>query len=94
MGMLSDKGYVELRTTFADENAARTIAFRYIVVNVSPAYKLLLGRASLNKLREVASTTHMKMRLPSDEGEVITIKVYQKTTRKCYENSLKNQRTT
>ena len=68
-------GYVELRTTFADENATRVIAINYIVVNVCSTYNLLLGLASLNRLRVVASTTHMRMRFPSDEGEVITIKV-------------------
>jgi len=47
--------YVELRTTFADENATRTITIRYIVVNVPSAYNLLLGRPSLYKLEAVAS---------------------------------------
>ena len=88
------RGYVELRTTFADENVARTIVIRYIVVNVSFAYNLLLGQASLNMLRVVASTAHMRIRLPSDEGGVITIKADQKMTRKCHENSLKNRRRT
>jgi len=37
------RGYVELRTTFSDENAARTITVKYIVVNASSAYNLLLG---------------------------------------------------
>jgi len=29
------RGYVELRTTFSDDIAARTIIIRYIIVNVS-----------------------------------------------------------
>jgi len=37
----------------------------------------------------VASTKHMKMKLPS--LEVITIKSNQKVARKCYESSLKNR---
>ena len=88
------RGYIELRTTFADENTAMTIAIRYIVVNVSSAYNLVLGRASLNRLRAVASTAHMRMGLSFDEGGVITIKAYQKASRKCYEISLKNRRKT
>jgi len=36
----------------------------------------------------------MKMKLPSPEGGVITIKSNQKTTRKSYESSLKNRRRT
>jgi len=72
------RGYVELRTTFSNESAARTITIRYIVVNVSSAYNLLLGRPSLNRFGVVASTAHMKMKLPFLEGGVITIKVNQK----------------
>ena len=49
------RGYVELRTTFSDESAATTITIRYIVVNASSAYNLLLGRSSLNRLGAVAS---------------------------------------
>jgi len=33
----------------------------------------------------------MKMKLPSLEGEIITIKSAQKATKKCYENSLKTK---
>jgi len=73
-------GYDELRTTFSNGIATRTIPIRYIVVNVSSAYNLLLGRPSLNRLGVMASTTHMKMKLPSSEGGVITIKFNQKTT--------------
>ena len=63
------------------------------MVNASSAYNLLLGRPSLKKLGVVASTTHMKMKLTSSKGGVITIKSDQKTVRKCYESSLKNRRT-
>jgi len=79
--------YIELRTTFSDGTSARKITVRYIVVNASSAYNLLSGRPSLNRLDVVASTTHMKMKLPSLEG-VITISSYQKMARKCYESSL------
>jgi len=34
----------------------------------------------------------MKMKLPSPKGGVITLKFNQKTTRKCYESSLRNRR--
>ena len=84
------RGYVELRITFSYENPATTITIKYIVVNISSAYYLLLGRPSLNRLGAVASTTHMKMKLPSSEGGIITIKVDQKMARKCYESNLKN----
>jgi len=63
------RGYINLRTTFSDEEAARTIVVRYIVINIPSAYNLLLGRPSINRLGVVASTKHIKMKLPSLEGK-------------------------
>jgi len=86
------RGYIDLRTTFSDEEATRTIVIRYVVVNTPSAYNLLLGRPSLNRLGAVASTRHMKMKLPSLEGKEIMLRSNQKDARKCYESSLKNRR--
>ncbi|XP_068461718.1 uncharacterized protein [Phaseolus vulgaris] len=85
------RGHVELRTTFSDGTSSRTINIRYLVVNAALAYNMLLGRRALNRLGTVASTRHMKMKLPSLEGGVIVIRSDQKATRKCYENNLKNK---
>ena len=62
------------------------------MVNTPSAYNLLLRRPSINRLGVVASTKHLKMRLPSEEGKVITIRSNQKAARKCYESSLKNRK--
>ena len=58
------RGYLELRTTFKDGTTSRTESIRYLVVNANSAYNILLGRPALNRLRAVASTRHMKMKLP------------------------------
>jgi len=86
------RGYIELRTTFIDEAASRTEKIRYLVVNSPSAYNILLGRPTLNRIGAVPSTRHTKVKLPSMEGVVITIRSDQKETKKCYENSLKNKR--
>jgi len=86
------RGHIELRTTFTDGTTSRTTNIRYLVVNTPSAYNILLGRPALNKIGTVASTRHMKMKLPSLEGAVITIKSDQKDVKKCYENSLKIKR--
>ena len=39
----------------------------------------------------ITSTAHMKMKLPSLEGKVITIRVDQKMAWKCYESNLKSR---
>jgi len=86
------RGYIELRTTFTDEAASRTEKIKYLVVNAPSAYNILLGRSTLNRIGAVPSTRHMKVKLPSMEGVVITIRSYQKEAKKCYENSLKTKR--
>jgi len=72
------RGHVELRTTFTYGTSARTINIRYIVVNVVSTYNFLMGKPSLNMLGAMASTRHMKMKLSSLDGGVITIKSNQK----------------
>ena len=81
-----------MRTTFTDEAASRTEKIKYLVVNALSAYNILLGRPTLNRIGDVPSTRHMKVKLPSMEGVVITIRSDQKEAKKCYENSLKTKR--
>ena len=86
------RDHLELRTTFTDGTASRTESFRYLVVNASSAYNMLLGRPTLNRLGAVPSTRHMKMKLPNLAGKVITIKSDQKDAKRCYYNNLKTKR--
>ena len=83
---------MELRTTFTDGTASRMENIRYLVVNAPSAYNILLGRPTLNRLRAVSSTRHMKMKLLDLGGKVITIKSNQKDAKRCYENNLKTKR--
>ena len=84
--------HIELRTTFTDGVVSRTENIRYLVVNASSAHNILVGRPALNRLRAVASTRHMKMKLSSLGGTVITILSDHKEATMCYENSLKTKR--
>jgi len=84
--------YLELRTTFTDGAASRIKSIRYLLVNASSAYNMLLGRPTLNRLGAVPSTRHMKMKLPDLTGRVITIKTDKKQAKRCYENNLKTRR--
>ena len=86
------RGYIELRTTFTDGTTARTERIKYLVVSAPSAYNVLLGRPTLNRLGAIPSTRHMKLKLPSMEGTVITIKSDQAEVRRCYENNLKQKR--
>jgi len=69
-------GHIELRTTFTDGASSCTASIRYLVVNAPSAYNILLGRPALNRFGALPSTRHMKVKLPSLEGAVITIKSY------------------
>lgn len=64
------------------------------MVNAPSSYNLLLGRPSLNKLGDVVSTVHMKMKIPVENEDVVTMRVDQEITRKCYESSLRTRRKT
>jgi len=86
------RGHLELRTTFTDGVASRTENIRYLVVNAVSAYNILLGRPSLNRLRAVASTRHMKMKSSDLSGRVITFKSDQQEAKRCYENNLKTKK--
>jgi len=68
------RGHIKLRTTLTDGTTSRTTNIKYLVVNAPSAYNILLGMPTLNRIRAVASTRHMKMKIPSFEGVVITIK--------------------
>jgi len=86
------RGHIELRKTFTDGTSSHTTSIRYLVVNAPSAYNILLGRPALNRLGAVPSTRHIRMKLPSLEGAVITIKSDQREAKKCYENSLRIKR--
>jgi len=86
------RGYTDLRTTFLDGEAAKTITVRYIVVRAPSSYNILLGRSSLNRFEAVVLTSHLKVKFPTDTGRVATLRIDQTVARKCYENSLKVRR--
>jgi len=81
------RGYTDLRTTFLDGEAAKTIVVWYIVVKALSSYNILTGRPSLNRLEAVVSTAHLKMKFPADTGHIVTLRVDQAVAQKCYENS-------
>jgi len=91
---MSDVYPLGRRPRFGLYTRLKRLLSKYIVVNASFAYNLLLGQPYLNMLGAVASTTHMKMKFPSSKEGVITIKADQRMARKCYESNLKNRRGT
>jgi len=76
-------------TTFGRGSKTKKIKIRYLVVDASTSYSVLLGRSSLNKLGAIVSTPHLAMKFPTEKGEISTIYVNQKDARECYAAGLK-----
>ncbi|KAK3026486.1 hypothetical protein RJ639_041783 [Escallonia herrerae] len=55
----------------------------FVVVRVPSAYNAILGRTSLNQLKAVVSTYHMKMKFPTEHG-IGEVKGDQVVARQCY----------
>ncbi|XP_020230413.1 uncharacterized protein LOC109811165 [Cajanus cajan] len=87
------RGYVELKTTFGTGTSMKTITVKYLVVNSPSSYNILLGQPSLNRLKAIVSTPHLKVKYPLDGGGIGTIEVDQQVSRKCYQDSMKKRRT-
>nr|KYP45835.1 Uncharacterized protein K02A2.6 [Cajanus cajan] len=87
---VSTRGYIKLFTRFCfDEQESREVQVKYIVVDASTSYNILLGRPSLNALGAIVSTPHLAMKFPSNKGKIITIHADQKAARECYYASLR-----
>ncbi|XP_068483323.1 uncharacterized protein [Phaseolus vulgaris] len=86
---VNTKGYIDLMTTFGRGNKTKKIKIRYLVVDASTSYNVLLGRSSLNKLGAIVSTPHLAMKFPTEKGKVATVYVNQKDARECYAAGLK-----
>ncbi|KAL0302347.1 UNVERIFIED_CONTAM: hypothetical protein Sangu_3106100 [Sesamum angustifolium] len=61
---------------------------KFIVVKVSSAYNIILGRPSLNLFHAIASTFHMKLKFPTSDG-VGEAMGDERMVRECYANTLK-----
>ena len=86
---VSTKGYVDLMTTFGRGSKTKKIKIRYLVVDASTSYNVLLGRSSLNNLGAIVSTPHLAMKFLTENGEITTVYVNQKDARECYATGLK-----
>jgi len=86
---VSTKGYIELYTTFGEVKSRKTIKIWYLVIDGNTSYNILLGRPSINRLREIISTPHLEMKFPSPSGDILTVHVDQKLAREYYAERLR-----
>ncbi|GAU29444.1 hypothetical protein TSUD_150140 [Trifolium subterraneum] len=83
-------GHITLYTTFSDDENAKTIKVRYLVVKtLFTSYNIIIGRPVFNALGAVMSTLYLSIKYPLNNGKVRVVKGDQVLARKCYESSLK-----
>ncbi|XP_042515376.1 uncharacterized protein LOC122089749 [Macadamia integrifolia] len=82
------KGMIELQIHADLGELQRSVMANFLVIDIPSAYNVILGRPSLNNLKAVVSTYHLKMKFPTERG----IGEYigdQLESRRCYVNALK-----
>ena len=81
-------GSVQLVLTLGDPPCQDTTTVRFLIVEASLAYNMLLGRPSLNAIRAIPSAYHMVIKFPTANG-VGMVQGNQRIARECYSASMK-----
>ncbi|GAU21317.1 hypothetical protein TSUD_372110 [Trifolium subterraneum] len=83
-------GHITLYTTSGEDENAKTIKVRYLVVKtLFTSYNIITGRPTFNTLGAVMSTLYLSIKYPLYNGKVGVVKGDQVLAKKCYESSLK-----
>lgn len=82
-------GHLSVMTIYESGSNTKGIKVRYLIVNASSPYNIIIGRLTFNILEAVLSTFYLTMKYPIDGGHVKTIKDDQRLARKCYKDNLK-----
>ena len=61
-------GSVQLVLTLGDPPCQATTTIKFLIVDASSAYNMLLGRPSLNAKRAIPSAYHMVVKFPTENG--------------------------
>ncbi|KAL0303059.1 UNVERIFIED_CONTAM: hypothetical protein Sradi_6174000 [Sesamum radiatum] len=77
------RGMVSLPLTMERGTTRKTCLLKFLVVDVSSAYNVILGRPTLNIFQAVISTYHMKIKFPTPGG-VGEVQGDLLQSRKCY----------
>ena len=78
----------QLVLTLGDPPCQATTTSRFLIVDASSAYNMLLGRPSLNSIGVVPSAYHMVIKFPTENG-VGMVRGNQRIARECYSASIK-----
>lgn len=57
-------GHVPIMTIFGSGSNAKSMKVRYLIVNASSSYNIIIGRPTFNALEVVFSTIYLTMKYP------------------------------
>ncbi|MCI57857.1 hypothetical protein A2U01_0079108, partial [Trifolium medium] len=83
-------GYVDLIVTFGEEKATKSVRVQFLVVDCPSLYNCIIGRTTLAELFVVSSTSHLKLKYYTKDGQVATINGDIAAARRCFEAAAKN----
>ena len=61
-------GSIQLVLTLGEPPFQATTTARFLIVDASSAYNMLLGRPSLNAIKSIPSAYHMMIKFPTESG--------------------------
>ena len=61
-------GSIQLVLTLGEPPCQATTTIRFLIVNASSTYNMLLGRPSLNAIKAIPSAYHMMIKFPTESG--------------------------
>lgn len=76
-------------TTFGSGDNTKSFKVRYLIINASSPYNIIIGIPSFNALEVALSTLYLTLKYPLEDGHVGVLKGDKGLARKCYEDSLK-----
>ena len=83
-------GSIQLVLTLGEPPSQVTTTARFLIVDASSAYNMLLGRPSLNAIKAIPSAYHMMIKFPTESG-VGMVQGDQRVARECYSVSVKKK---
>ena len=83
-------GSIQLVLTLGEPPCQATTTTRFLIVDATSAYNMLLGRPSLNAIKAIPSAYHMIIKFPTVHG-VGMVRGDQRVARECYTASMKQR---
>jgi hypothetical protein len=79
------KGYIDLDTTFGKGGDAKMIKVRYIVVDLSSVYNVVIGMPALSDLHAIFSAGNLTLIYPLGDEKVGVVEADHEMANKCLE---------